>query len=173
MFKNLAILALFGLIDAREPLLSKEASPLLVHQKPAYKDWDVDYKVPNFGQDIDIKASLANTRSAEKKLHHVIDFMNHDLPVDEDGEHPQNYFVPNFGKDHDIIATQRNIASAENKLKYKMHADFKLKDGVPRNYFVPDFGVDEDIAASLKNSKKWNPSEKALESVPRSIEFKL
>jgi len=33
----------------REPLLAKDASPLLIHQKPAYADHPVDYFVPNFG----------------------------------------------------------------------------------------------------------------------------
>ena len=49
---NIAVLALIGNISAvqlnREPLLSADASPLLLHQKKKL-DYDIDYPVPNFG----------------------------------------------------------------------------------------------------------------------------
>ena len=47
------LLALIGAISAvqlnREPLLSANASELLISQKPAYADHPVDYFVPDFG----------------------------------------------------------------------------------------------------------------------------
>jgi len=53
MKSSIAILALIGNISAvdirREPLLAKNASELLVHQKPAYADQNIDYFVPDFG----------------------------------------------------------------------------------------------------------------------------
>ena len=86
-FANIAA-ALIGSVLAREPLLAKNASSLLIHQKPAYGDYPVDYFVPHFGQDIDIKASLKNTKDEEKRQKHVINFMNLPIPVDNDGQHP-------------------------------------------------------------------------------------
>ncbi len=50
-----AVFALISNISAmrvmREPLLAKDATPLLVHQKPDYSTYPVDYKVPSYGVD--------------------------------------------------------------------------------------------------------------------------
>lgn len=100
---------------SREPLISAGASELLVHQKPAYSDHPVDYFVPHFGQDIDIKASLSNTKGEEKRLKHEISFWKEDLPKDVD--HPMNYVVPNYGVDEDIKSTTKNIADASASLQ--------------------------------------------------------
>ena len=164
-----------GLIAAREPLLAKNATPLLIHQKPAYGDYPVDYFVPHFGKDIDIAASLKNTKDEEKRQKHVINFMNEPIPVNSIGDqpHPINYKVPNFGPDIDIAYTKQNIANAESQIGHKMIADFGLKDGVPRNYPVADFGQDGDIKTSLKNSASWNPTPEAVAKIPTEVEFKL
>ena len=162
-----------SMVLAREPLLAKNATPLLIHQKPAYGDYPVDYFVPHFGRDIDIAASLKNTKDEEKRQKHVINFMNEPIPVDNDGQHPQDYKVPNFGPDIDIAYTKQNIKNAESLIGHKMHADFALKDGVPRNYPVADFGQDGDIKTSLKNSAKWNPTPEQAAAIPTEVEFKL
>ena len=53
-----SIILLIGSIQTiqlnREPLLSADASPLEVHQSPAYSAYPVDYKVPDFGQSHEI-----------------------------------------------------------------------------------------------------------------------
>ena len=51
---NTAILALIGTISAvqldREPLISKDASPLEIWEFPKYSKINVDYKVADFGK---------------------------------------------------------------------------------------------------------------------------
>ena len=77
--------------NTREPLLAKNATPLLVHQKPDNEDglgYPINYFVPHFGVDTDIAASLSNTNNEETRLKHKINFMNEPIPVDNDGEHP-------------------------------------------------------------------------------------
>ena len=46
---------LLQLDSQREPLLSADASPLEVHQSPAYSSYPVDYKVPDFGLSHEIR----------------------------------------------------------------------------------------------------------------------
>ena len=85
-------MALIGNISAvqlsREPLLAKDASPLLVHQKPEYSDYAVDYKVPNFGMAHEMRYTQDNIAQAEAQYKHKLNFMNEPLPVDNDGQHP-------------------------------------------------------------------------------------
>ena len=54
---------------------------------------DMDYFVPNFGEDAEITASKKNTAYAEKYHHHVYDTS---APPDPP---KRNYFVPHFGED--------------------------------------------------------------------------
>jgi len=85
-------LALIGNISAvqlqREPLLAKNASTLLVHQKPAYGDYPVDYAVPNFGMAHEMRYTQDSIAKAEAQYNHKLNFMNEPLPVDNDGQHP-------------------------------------------------------------------------------------
>lgn len=55
---------------ARDPLLSKDASPLLVHQKPAYAGQPVDYFVPDFGISHEIGYTQESIKNAETQLKH-------------------------------------------------------------------------------------------------------
>jgi hypothetical protein len=64
----------------------------------------LNYFVPNFGKDQDIKDSLSNTGNAEKRLKHVMQ-----ASFKAPKGHPVDYFVPNFGVDHDILTAQKNI----------------------------------------------------------------
>ena len=73
-------------------------------------DWKVDYAVPNFGQDHDIKHSMSNLSNAEKKLGTWKVNTGKKAPGP-----PQDYFVPNFGLDKDIKDTQAHIAQQEKK----------------------------------------------------------
>ena len=66
------------------------------------KGHPVDYKVPNFGVDEDIKATHEHLAHAEEKLEHK--WIVKDKPKDP----PINYFVPNFGPDEDIAMTQES-----------------------------------------------------------------
>ena len=173
MKTNVAIAALLGLTSAREPLLAKDASPLLVHQKPAYSDYDVDYFVPDFGMAHEMRYTQDSIKQAEQQFGHEIkaDWKDTAAPGN-----PRDYFVPHFGVDEDIKNTKSDIELAESQIGHKMVADFSLKDGVPRNYPVADFGVDQDIATSLQNSATWNPTpgDDGSFSMPSAqIEFKL
>ena len=98
-------------------------------------DHPVDYPVPNFGQDSDIKISLENTKNAEEKLKvtwnpPALVQAEEEVNVDSDpicssagctqykqpeGEpsHPMDYFVPDFGVDHDIKDSFTGLKTAE------------------------------------------------------------
>jgi hypothetical protein len=68
----------------------------------------MDYFVPNFGQDQDMKDSLSNEKTAGKIVGH--DWKWKKQP---DGP-PRDYFVPHFGVDEDIKNVQAAIASEED-----------------------------------------------------------
>ena len=54
----------------REPLLSANASPLEVQQRPAYADHPVDYFVPDFGMAHEMIYTENNISNTEKVLNH-------------------------------------------------------------------------------------------------------
>jgi len=83
----------------------------LVHQKPAYSDYPVDYKVPDFGADHDMIAAASNIKGSEAKLGHkfTADFGATAAPVN-----PRGYTVPNFGIDRDIEASLKNLKDQES-----------------------------------------------------------
>lgn len=124
----------------------------------------MNYFVPSFGQDHDIKDSLTNTALVESKLGEWKNAGKSPAP-----EPPRDYFVPNFGPDQDIKDSLGHTAAAESKLGHKMSyvqslAELNLESdpicssagcsqykhkkkprGYDINYFVPNFGVDRDI----------------------------
>ena len=82
----------------REPLLSAPARNEFAFgdnnkKGPAYK---MDYPVPNYGMDKEIKSTQKSLTDTEAKL----GFWNIKLKPDE--EPKRNYFVPDFGVDSDI-----------------------------------------------------------------------
>ena len=120
-------------------------SKSLVQPKP----FPNGYTVPNFGQDADIKDSLANTGKAESQLSHVwkavqlesaekSDIMIESDPIcstagctqyghpaakDSTTEPPPaavDYPVPNFGKDPDMVSTLNSIKIAEEMNTHKL-----------------------------------------------------
>lgn len=101
----------------REPLLSN-MKVLEVHQRPAYKDHPVDYAVPDFGMDHEIRYTQNNIANSEKRLKHQLNFMNDPVPPTDD-DHPVNYKVPDFGMDPDIKNSLANMGAAEQSLDHK------------------------------------------------------
>jgi len=77
------------------------------------KTHEMNYFVPNFGQDKDINTSFDSLDWAQKNQGHnwVVDFKAMKAKKPE-----KNYFVPNFGVDEDIKIAQENIAAQEKKL---------------------------------------------------------
>ena len=69
---------------------------LLTHYKDEGKiGHPVDYVVPNFGQDEDVKTTLKFAQDAEADLDHKWVIPEGDPPAGP----PMDYFVPNFGVD--------------------------------------------------------------------------
>ena len=83
---------------------------------PAYHGYAADgpaatgYKVPNFGQDVDIIATNKHIADSEKKMKHKW------TPLPNPDKYAKNYFVPNFGLDRDIIEAGKSIQSTESSL---------------------------------------------------------
>jgi hypothetical protein len=90
----------------REPLLSANASPLEIQQKPAYADHAIDYFVPDFGVAPEIVYTQNNIANSEKELKHELNTSWG--ATDSTVGTPRNYVVPDFGVDEDII----NVGSA-------------------------------------------------------------
>jgi len=108
------------------------------------QDHKIDYFVPNFGMDSDIKASLKNTDQAETDLEHKMTTTDEywepkKLPWGKD------YSLHHFGEDDEIKTSKKNLAEAEEKLDHVMVASFEEPDGPKRNYFVPHFGEDNEV----------------------------
>ena len=74
----------------------------------------IDYVVPNFGQDEDVKATLKFAQDAETDLDHKWVIPEGDPPAGP----PMNYFVPNFGVDQDIKDSHENLAAVEKKMEH-------------------------------------------------------
>lgn len=91
----------------REPLLAKNASPLLVHQNGDSKH-PIDYFVPDFGIDHDIIGVKTSVEGAEKALQHKMKADWGQTKGDNRG-----YFVPDFGQDRDITASLKNLSDQE------------------------------------------------------------
>merc|ERR1712031_51055 len=127
----------------------------------------VDYPVASFGQDHDIKASLAHTQAAEAKFGEWKGATFKPAP-----EPPRDYYVPDFGLDKDVKDSLAHTDAAESRLGHKMsyvqsQADINFESdpicssagctqykhkkkplGYKINYPVPNFGVDTDIIDS-------------------------
>jgi hypothetical protein len=111
------------------------------------QDHPVNYGVPHFGEDTEIKYTKANLAYAE-------DYHKHEMQAsfDSPAPPPRNYFVPHFGEDTEIKYTKKNIADAEAKLGHEYDTS-PGADAPPRNYFVPHFGEDTEIKYTKKNIK--------------------
>jgi len=135
-----ALLA-YGKVSA----INLEREPLLTWAPSNKKSHPVDYFVPNFGVDSEIRASQKNLAASEKRLNHKI-VVSDKKPAG----HPVDYYVPNFGTDSDILRTQKNLANAESSTNHKWVVAEKKAAGHPVDYFVPNFGADSDILSTQK-----------------------
>ena len=100
------------------------------HDKPKKSPYPVNYPVPNFGMDEDIKTSQANEAAASAKLGHKW------VPKTEEIELANDL---KWGSLMQLNSDPICPSSGCKEKKYK---------GIPRNYFVPDFGVDSDIVST-------------------------
>lgn len=100
-----------------------EAEAKLKHQwkvtpkKQLPKPHPVDYFVPNFGQDGDIRETFNSLGKAEKIEKHKWIVKPQQLKKKE--EYPVDYPVANFGIDRDIALTNEHMKYAEKKLGVK------------------------------------------------------
>jgi hypothetical protein len=111
------------------------------------QDHPVNYGVPNFGEDSEIKYTKKNLAYAEE-------YHKHELAAsfDAPGTPPRNYFVPHFGEDNEIKYTKKNIADAETNLNHELNTD---ESSAPkRDYFVPHFGEDTEMKYTKENIAK-------------------
>lgn len=84
----------------------------------------LNYFVPNFGVDKDIKHNWSSLDWAENYLKHKWNYVK-----DNSKPPPKDYPVPDFGLDEDVVTTQANIGKAESKLKHSW-VPTKDEDGV-------------------------------------------
>jgi len=144
-YTSIAVLLLVGNVSAvkleRDPLLSDPNKNEWAFKTAAAKGpgHPVDYFVPNFGVDKEIKNTDHSITDSEAKLGH---FWN--IKMKPDAEPPRNYFVPDFGVDNDVKTTLAHAGVAEAKYG---HWDVlkKAPGDPPRNYAVPNFGMDKEI----------------------------
>ena len=68
----------------------------------------VDYTIPNFGMDFDIKDSLAHTAELEK--------VHGKWTPTKKGDGDKPYTVPNFGMDRDMLDSAASISSTQMQL---------------------------------------------------------
>ena len=138
---------------------------LMTHYKDEGKsDHPIDYFVPNFGVDEDVRDSLRFAEDGEMELEHRwIPYTGKPIPGP-----PKDYFVPNFGVDHDIKANNENLAWSEAQLSHKLvipkTTAVRENEDVPPIQMPANRVLDADVKTTLANSKaaeesldhKWN-----------------
>lgn len=86
--------------------LTTDREPLTAFAPTAPKSaHPVNYFVPNFGLDHDIKNTAVDLDVAEKSVGHNWIYKD---PKKAPAGPPTNYFVPDFGVDHDVEVTLKN-----------------------------------------------------------------
>jgi hypothetical protein len=104
-------------------------------QTPKYP---LDYKVPNFGLDKDIKNTVASLKSTEKKLG------NWNPTKDADGA----FVVPTSM----ALQTQAELAMGDDPICSSAGCDKNPKiETHPMDYFVPTFGADPDVETTANS----------------------
>lgn len=89
-----------------------EREPLLTWAPKAAKTHPMNYSVPNFGLDHDVKSTFGSISQAENSLNKKwVPQLKANLPK----PHPTNYPVANFGMDHDIKTSLSNLNNAQKK----------------------------------------------------------
>jgi tRNA A22 N-methylase len=137
------------------------------------RGYDINYPVPNFGMDREIKDSLSNVPVAEKIVgDHLSDMTSPEFK--EKWENPAKKVDYNFAPELDgnIRDSVKNLADSEKKLNHRYNLGLVQLDSDPIcssggcdqykhghearrgydiNYPVPNFGMDRDIKDSLSN----------------------
>jgi hypothetical protein len=173
MFKNLAIIALVGGAAAvqhhhhHHNLVALSEDPdcttsqntgrcsLGHYAGEGTAPYPVDYVVPNWGQDEDVKSTLAFAQAAETE--EGVTWTPSAAPATP----KRGYFVPNFGVDHDVVDSIKNLAATETVLKHKLKIP---KSERPKGSKVPAAQLermnapgggplDQDVVTTLKNEK--------------------
>jgi len=135
--------------------LSADASPLEIHQTPAYAGYPVDYKVADFGQSHEIIYTRDNIKNAEAILNHkmVADWDAKKAPVN-----PRNYKVADFGLDTNIKDSLGDL-ELEEKIHGAWNIDLKgkksngvtdAKKEITRNHLGPYYVESAAPAATIK-----------------------
>lgn len=141
---------LYGMTAMPEYIqLEESREPLLTWKAKAPASHPVDYFVPNFGVDSDIKNSLTHIANAEKSTGSKWGWTD---PKDRPAGPPMNYFVPNFGVDEDV----KNVLSQSEKAEKKLNTSWvvpKKEKKKKTDYTVPNFGMDQDIAATIASEQ--------------------
>ena len=101
-----------------DPICSSAGCTQYKHPK---KDlgYELDYPVPNLGQDRDIKTNFNSLKIAEKINKHHWDFHFADPPPANPAKKTMYNFAPTI--DSDIIDTQNNLKNTENTLGHEYH----------------------------------------------------
>jgi len=84
------------------------------YKQPEVESHPMDYFVPNFGVDHDIKDSFQGLKISEEQLKHNWDFKFIEKPKWEAG-----FKVPDFGVDEEIKYAQEGLKWSENELGTK------------------------------------------------------
>ena len=144
---------------------------LLTHYKDEGKidGSKINYFVPNFGQDEDVKAALQFAGEAEEDLDHKWIIPAHVLAGNPaPAGPPKDYFVPNFGVDAEIKQNNENLAVVEGILKHKLvipkTTAIRENEDVPPAQMPANRVLDNDVKITLANEAaasdsldhKWN-----------------
>ena len=118
--------------------------------------YPVDYSVPNFGQDWDVKSTLAIGKDAASDYGVNWSTFAQGKPGDPPA---RDYFVPNFGVDNEIADSKASLSATEGLLNHK----FKIpKNEKPTGAGVPpvakDVKLDADVITTLNNEKAASQS---------------
>ena len=84
-------------------------------EKPKKLPYPIDYFVPNFGKDKDVKATDLSLAWAEKHRGHVWNYVKPDKKPEADPD----FRIPDFGLDEDVVWTQENIANQQKVLDHE------------------------------------------------------
>lgn len=103
-----------------DPICSSGGCDQYKHGNEKRRGYDINYPVPNFGMDVDIKASLSNMPVAEK----IVGSQWNDFGTEESKEkwsNPAKKVDYNFAPklEGDIQDSQRHLADTEKKLNHK------------------------------------------------------
>ncbi len=147
-----------------DPVCSSAGCTQYKHPKPKL-GYELDYPVPNLGQDRDIKANFNSLQKAEEINHHHWVFGTKESK--EKWKNPAKETMYNFAPalDSDVVGTQKSLHDTEGALGHEYHLiglntesdpicssagctqykHPKKELGYELDYPVPNFGQDREI----------------------------